>query len=75
MKADHLKSCDYNESERQQAQQLMERIARFHAVEPEAIVVDVIQGISRRNRPQLTQLSETILTSCEQKYAHFINKK
>ncbi len=75
MKADHLKSCDYNESERQQAQQLMERIARFHAVEPEAVVVDVIQGISRRNRPQLTQLEETILKNCEQKYGNSLKNK
>ncbi|MGK7917486.1 MAG: hypothetical protein AB4038_18395 [Prochloraceae cyanobacterium] len=68
MRGDNLKPCEVDPNERKLAEQIVNRMANLMDCEPESMVVDVIQGISRRNVGELTALAEETLTLFEKKY-------
>ncbi len=65
---DSLKPIEVEQNERKLAEQIVNRMANLMDCEPESVVVDVIQGISRRNIGELTALEHQTLTLFEQKY-------
>ncbi|MGK7916480.1 MAG: hypothetical protein AB4038_13215 [Prochloraceae cyanobacterium] len=67
MRGDNLKPCEVDPNERKLAEQIVNRMANLMDCEPESVVVDVIQGISRRNVGELTELEEEYLSLAEKR--------
>ena len=68
MRGDNLKPCEVDPNERKLAEQIVNRMANLMDCEPESVVVDVIQGISRRNVGELTELEEAYLSLAEKRH-------
>ncbi|MGK7917939.1 MAG: hypothetical protein AB4038_20760 [Prochloraceae cyanobacterium] len=65
---DSLKPIEVEQNERKLAEQIVNRMANLMDCEPESVVVDVIQGISRRNIGALTELEEEYLSLAEKRH-------
>ena len=68
MRAENLKPCQVSDGEGQMAVKLANRMAKIMDLEPEAMVVDMIQGISRRFPSEPTKLEEKLLSVVEKEY-------
>ena len=68
MRGENLKPIEVDQSERKLVEQIVNRMANLMDCEPESIVVDVIQGISRRNIGELTELEEEYLLLAEKRH-------
>ena len=68
MRGDNLKPYEVDPNERKLAEQIVNRMANLMDCEPESVVVDVIQGISRRNVGELTELEQEYLSLAEKRH-------